>query len=495
MKQTHMHPVALANATPAGTTAGRQIRAYCHGEPPLEARLEPWQIQAMQNPSLPTWIERYSSPLNLLSTAPFTRNLAELNEVAGSQRLDFQVYFARKANKCLAFVDAAAAAGAGIDVASEVELQQVLQRGVPGCNIICTAAVKSASLITTCVVNQVVIAVDNEDEIKLLRSVIQQQRVPVRIALRVSGFQHEGEKLFSRFGFDIDAIDAVVQQYFASPATDNLQIAGLHFHLDGYCSGQRASAIRQCLELVDRLRTAGHNPAFVDIGGGLPMCYLQDESAWNAFWQQHGEAVLGRREPLTYRNHGLGFIQVDGKLHGKRNCYPYFQHLVRAGWLQKVLDSPAGAGTIAAGIRQRNLQLRCEPGRSVLDGCGMTVATVEFCKQHPSGEQFIGLAMNRTQCRTSSDDFLVDPIVIPQGGDRPAASEGYLVGAYCTESELILLRKLRFPAGIARGDLVVLPNTAGYLMHFLESRSHQFPLAKNLVLEEDATPRLDAIDL
>jgi len=96
--------------------------------------------------------------------------------------------------------------------------------------------------------------------------------------------------------------------------------------------------------------------------------------------------------------------------------------------------------------------------------------------------------MNRTQCRTSSDDFLVDPLLIPATEKSPlprtpAGISGYLVGAYCTESELLSLRKLQFPHGVGLGDLIVFPNTAGYFMHFLESRSHQFPLARNVIFD------------
>lgn len=78
--------------------------------------------------------------------------------------------------------------------------------------------------------------------------------------------------------------------------------------------------------------------------------------------------------------------------------------------------------------------------------------------------------------------------------DRAQAIEGYLVGAYCTESELISLRRFRFPKGVAVGDLLVFPNTAGYLMHFLESRSHQFPLAKNVVIDDQGMAELDRIE-
>jgi diaminopimelate decarboxylase len=57
------------------------------------------------------------------------------------------------------------------------------------------------------------------------------------------------------------------------------------------------------------------------------------------------------------------------------------------------------------------------------------------------------------------------------------------VGAYCIEDELILLRRMHFPHGVAPGDLIGLVNTGGYLMHILESASHQIPLARNVVCE------------
>ena len=74
-----------------------------------------------------------------------------------------------------------------------------------------------------------------------------------------------------------------------------------------------------------------------------------------------------------------------------------------------------------------------------------------------------------------------------------SAIEGYLVGAYCIERELLTWRRLRFPGGVEIGDIVVFPNTAGYLMHILESSSHQIPLARNLIAgPEGAFP--DPID-
>jgi diaminopimelate decarboxylase len=114
-------------------------------------------------------------------------------------------------------------------------------------------------------------------------------------------------------------------------------------------------------------------------------------------------------------------------------------------------------------------------------------------KTRSDGVPLVGLAMNRTQCRSTSDDFLVDPVLLR----RSAAGEpvsGFLVGAYCVEDELILLRRLHFPRGVAPGDVIALVNTGGYLMHILESASHQIPLARNLVRGPEGFA-LDRIDL
>jgi diaminopimelate decarboxylase len=147
----------------------------------------------------------------------------------------------------------------------------------------------------------------------------------------------------------------------------------------------------------------------------------------------------------------------------------------------------------------RQVQLRCEPGRALLDGCGLTIARVEFRKRRRDGTWLIGVDMNRTQCRSGSEDFLVDPLLIRPGAageSAPPASpiEGYLVGAYCIERELLTWRRLIFPGGVEVGDIVVFPNTAGYMMHFLESSAHQAPLARNLILTPGETPFLDPID-
>lgn len=62
---------------------------------------------------------------------------------------------------------------------------------------------------------------------------------------------------------------------------------------------------------------------------------------------------------------------------------------------------------------------------------------------------------------------------------------------YCDRLRL----EMRFPVGIERGDLVIFPNTAGCLVPFLESRSHQLPLARNLVVNVDRSETIELDDI
>lgn len=444
----------------------------CHGLPPLTARLSDWQRRlSRDHASLMRWMDEHGSPINVLEPSGMGVNAAELQAAAAAAGVDLAVYFARKANKALCFVDEARRLGLGVDLASERELQQALEHGMPGTRLVMTAAVKPPRLLDRCIEADVTVVLDNADEVA--RFVARGGRTAaLRVAPSIPGRRP------TRFGMTPQDARAVVR------ATPGLQISGLHFHLDGYAAAERVAGLDQTLPLVDALVADGHPVGFVDIGGGIPMSYLDSREQWEGFWAAQRAALAGAGPSVTFEDHPLDTV------------YPYHQTPTRGAWLTTVLDAPLLDGTpVAEGLRGRGLQLRLEPGRSLMDGCGMTVARVAHRKQRADGEWLISLEMNRTQCRSTSDDFLVDPLLVRAPGPADAPLEGYLVGAYCIERELLSLRRLRFGQGVGLDDLVVFPNTGGYLMHILESSSHQIPLARNLVLGPDGTSvTLDAID-
>ncbi len=480
-------------------------REHCRGVVPLDAVIASWMIPWLSSWHLLELVKQWESPLNVLSCVPFRENVEAILSVARERGLAFRPYFARKANKCLSFVDEAIHLGIGIDTASEIELTQSLERGADSSQLICTAAIKSDRLMSLCTKNRVAVVIDNADEWDSLSCVANSLQAIAKGAIRISGFSFEGKKLYSRFGFDIDALRGQLAEQKSKHLDTSIEIEGLQFHLDSHSLEHRVAAITQSLTLVDQLRCDGFPIKYLDIGGGIPVNYVSSESQWSAFWHEHKQAMLGKREEITFRNHTLGKKVNGTEVFGVPNVYPCWQKPAKESWLAEILDSELlershRRTSVADAIRLRGLELRCEPGRSLLDGCGMTIARVEYRKKHVERYHLIGLSMNRTQCRTTHDDFLVDPILIQSpcrnGVRSKKPMEGYLVGAYCTEMEQLSLRRMFFPTGVERGDLVVFPNTAGYLMHFMESRSHQFPLAKNLFVQpaQAMQTRLDDLD-
>ncbi|HEY1538904.1 MAG TPA: alanine racemase [Solirubrobacteraceae bacterium] len=503
-------------------TEEAELRAGCEGLVALSGRLEPWQVELCHQPELiDAMFGEHGSPVNLIDPSPMRRNADALARAASGFDIDCGIFFARKANKALALVDEARRLGLGVDLASERELAQVLERGVPGSALVMTAAVKPVTLLERCVASGATIVVDNLDELRRTEQVARSTGRVATVALRLAVELGE-DRLQTRFGFGLDEAIAVGDRVSAPGDGSPVAIAGVHFHLDGYDRDDRVSAIGEAFELVDALRGRGHEPAFVDIGGGIPISHLDSETQWERFWSEHRRGLLGAREPLTFEGHGLGLLAHRGEIIGSPAVYPFHQSPTGGAWLAGVLAGRlASGGRVADGFRARGLQLRCEPGRALLDGCGMTAARVAYRKRRRDGTWLVGVEMNRTQCRSTSEDFLVDPLLLRARqrdgggvpGDGPPADplpdqrdgleadgedtgpiDGYLVGAYCIERELLTWRKMRFPLGVRVGDIVVFPNTGGYLMHILESASHQIPLARNLIVRPGAPVVLDPID-
>lgn len=448
-----------------------ELRGGVHGLPPLPARLEPWMTDLLADPAAcAALVAQFGSPVNVLDPAPLAHNAAELVAAGAAAGVDVRVFFARKANKSLGFVRAAAGWGHGVDVSSAAELRQVLDAGVAPDRVILSAAIKPAALIELAVGAGVIVSLDTRDELTAVDAAARRLGRRASVAPRVApgvvaaAGAGVGASRPTRFGEPADAWAAVDWDGLVA------EPVGVHAHVHGYAASDRVAALADCLIVADALAAAGRPCAFVDLGGGVPMRYLESAADWDAFWTAH-RAARGT-EDVAWRDHPLASV------------YPAWQHPVRGEWLAGLLSSAlpgaVGGETAASALRRRGLRLHLEPGRSLVDGCGLTLASVAFTKRRSDGVGLVGLEMNRTQCRSAADDFLVDPLLVTTRGPGEAF-DGFLVGAYCIEDELITLRRLRFPGGVAAGDLIAIPNTAGYQMHILESASHQIPLARNVI--------------
>ncbi|MHA7128725.1 type III PLP-dependent enzyme domain-containing protein [Algoriphagus namhaensis] len=465
--------------------------------PLLTPLANPWVKSLLGNKCLlQSMVKEFGSPLNIHHKGSFHQNIQSFQQVAQAHDVELDIFFARKANKCLGFVKEAKRAGIGVDAASLRELTDCLEVGLDPDKIVLTAAIKSKELMELAVDAGVLVTLDNGDEMDLLAAVCEERDKTCPIALRISGFLFE-EARPTRFGLPLDqARQILLHEICEGGKYANFRFQGFHFHINGYSTKERSSAICETIALIDELNAYGIQTKFIDIGGGFLVNYLSSESEWTEFHQRLEDSVRGRSKPITHQNDGLGMKYYRGELIGSPHVYPYFNRRPKEKFLQEILRHPFDkTQKIYEALNARKLALRIEPGRSLLDQTGITLAEVVFRKVSNQGENYVGLHMNRTQLKSSSEDFLVDPIYIPLQDEYEEDSyDCFFVGAYCLEQELILKRQMRLPNKPAVGDLVCFVNTAGYMSHFYESQGHLMDLAKNVFFQNESElkdPRSD----
>lgn len=460
--------------------------------PPLKPLTSPWMHELVGDFKLQeALLKEWQSPLNIHHLPSFQENCREYRQILDTYNFNSNIFFARKANKFKNLIPAAIEAGAGIDTASFRELEQCLELGIAPDRLISTAAIKEDRLINLAVKHGVLLILDNTDELEHVLRVAAGLKQPALIGIRISGFNFKGEKLYSRFGFDIDEVESVVHRFYSSPeAASHVKLRGFHFHLDGYSTAQRGAALHQTLDVIKNLDLKSEKPFFIDIGGGVLMNYLSSEQEWDIFQGTLKEAVAGERRPITFGNDGLGFTLKEGAVEGSLATYPYYNEYSKVTFLKEILQTPnANSKTVAQRLEQENRELRLEPGRSLLNQVGVTLARVVHRKKDSRGDYLVGLEMNMSQLKSSSADFLLDPFVSYQNPDPEAEPVAvYFTGAYCLERDVLLKRKIQLSQLPEPGDVVCFINTAGYMMHFFETEAHLFERATNLSIKKSEGP-------
>jgi len=454
--------------------------------PRLTPIVHPWIKDITSNVSLlDSLIRQYGSPINIHNLISFGQNYLRFNRMFHKYGVSSNVFFARKANKCKCFVWAANEYGFGVDTASLNEIKDCVKAGLSADNITITAAVKNKELLAYAVAHQIPVILDNEDECELLHAILEDTNSTLPVGFRIGGFEYRGKKLYSRFGFDLQDLPEFLRTNLGVNCKfKRLIYKGLHFHLSGYSIEERIDALSQTLELAMLISKDHFKTSFIDMGGGILMNYLQSGKEWTQFHKSLRDSLQFENEEITFRKDPLGLIKLEDNIFGEAKVYPYYNEINQDKFVEKIITGQRNGLPLFQHLKQQQIELRIEPGRSLLDQCGITVARVAFRKKDPEGRNFIGLEMNRTQLFSSSADFLLDPIFIPQNRKQESSCEVYFVGAYCLEQELILKRKIVVSQFPEIGDLVCFINTAGYMMHFYESESHLVDLAKNLVVEK-----------
>ncbi|AHG18397.1 decarboxylase [Chania multitudinisentens RB-25] len=405
--------------------------------------------------------EMYGSPLNIVWPHTVAPNLQAMAAVTASFGVETRFYYGVKVNKSQALLRAAVLAGAGADVSSIQELRDALRAGCRGADLCATGPAKTRDFLQELILQDAQIVVDSPQE---LQEVIELARnwkrnsTRVRILLRL----RPDASRSSRFGMPSDEIIKVLP---AVASCKQVTLVGFHFHLNGYAPEPRVNAFFDTLPLFTYARSLGLAPNIIDIGGGLPVQYVESESYQRWFSSQSSNDYRTGLVPSSF--------------------YPYGGELNAARWLKQFLagQDPQGK-TVSSWLHSEGLTLCAEPGRSLVNQGAISIFRV--CRVAPETDKYSVIFVEGSSfsaCETwFNSEFLIDPLHLApvNKGEQFASGKAWIAGHSCLDEDVITNRLVYFRRLPQPDDLLIFTNTAGYQMDLLENRFHRHPTPTRL---------------
>lgn len=349
--------------------------------------------------------EQHGTPLYV-----YSRDAIERAYLAYAQALEGQpgmICYAVKANSNIAVLNILARLGAGFDIVSVGELERVLKAGGDPDRIVFSGVAKRPDEIARALKAGVhCINIESEPELDRIDQVASELGILAPISFRVNPDVDAGTHPYistglkeNKFGI---AIDEARRIYKAAASKDNVRIIGMDCHIGSQLTeiAPFLDALDRLLVLVDELASDGIQISHLDIGGGLGVCYTDEQP------------------PST------------------------------ADFVQAVRDKLAG----------RKLSLVMEPGRSIVANAGVMLTQVEFLK--PTGEKNFAIidgAMNdliRPALYSAYQEII--PVQVREEGET---KQWDLVGPVCETGDF--LGKDR-SLNIQPGDMLAVCSAGAY---------------------------------
>ncbi|MGW3957019.1 Y4yA family PLP-dependent enzyme [Streptomyces sp. NPDC004752] len=470
----------------------------------LRPRLEPPLASLLDaGPLLHSLVDALGSPLNVLLPERAAENARRFHAVYREHHLAGRVYFAHKANQSDCLVRRLAAedpAVVGVDVASLGELRHALGCGFTPDRIMATGP-KDPEFLWLAARVGATVNLDSLRELEQLAELVRKYNLPrVDVLLRLSGFESEGGpegpgarvlSRRSRFGSPVGEVGELLSA--VERHRDAVELTGTAYHLDTTGAVEKVRALERCVMVMDECRARGLAPRVVDIGGGFGAGYVADAAEWDRYTTALTEAVLGTRPALTWRGHGYGLRNEGGTVRGTAALYPACRPVAGPGYLAELLSLPAPLlGRPTAGLLLEHMYDLCaEPGRALVDQCGLSLARVLDVRRtgEGAGEYLVRLGMNAGDVSLEEHGVLVDPVLLSRTGAAGESGAGpvgvYLVGNLCLEADLITRRMVFLPRLPDPGDLLAFANTAGYAMDFHAHHAQRQPVARTVAVVDE----------
>lgn len=235
------------------------------------------------NVSIDLLVEKFDTPLYVYSKKYFIERYNEfLNAFNG---LNFQIFYAMKANSNLSIVKTFVELGAGLDVNSEGELIRALKTGINPINIILTGLGKTDKEISLGIDNNVLmIKAESEEELLTINKIASEKNKIAKVALRVNPDVNPNTHpyistglLESKFGIDFETAKRL---YLDKERFKNIKFTGIDMHIGSQITSPEPfiDAVKRMSELFFFLKENKIELEHFDIGGGFGVEYNSEKT-------------------------------------------------------------------------------------------------------------------------------------------------------------------------------------------------------------------------
>jgi len=362
--------------------------------------------------------EAHGTPLHVLSESAVRAAYASVTEALreGAPERPHLVCYAMKANGSPGLLRRLAALDAGCDVVSGGELYWALRAGFPADRIVMSGVGKTDAELEAAVRAGVSIHVESEGEIEALVPIAERLGRPARIGLRINPnvdaatHPYIATGLFdTKFGLSMELGRRLGRELAKGP----LVLESISSHIGSQIG--EVDALKDAAEITAALavecRAQGAPIARIDVGGGWPVAYGDEDAAFP-----------------TYREIGVAI-----------------------GRGLRAAKAPA------------DLALVVEPGRALVGQAGVLLGRVLFEKrqQSPQGQlrRFVIVDAAMTELIRPSLYGAYHAIEVVTA-DRGAPSPCDVVGPVCESGDFFARDRLLPP--LVRGDLIALRTTGAY---------------------------------
>lgn len=227
--------------------------------------------------------EEVGTPFYCYSTATLERHFNVFSDAL--KGIDSLVCYAVKANSNQAVLTTLARLGAGMDVVSEGELRRARAAGVPGDKILFSGVGKTEAEQAYALGEGILcFNVESEPELVQLSRVAQQMGKTAHVSLRINPdvdakthAKISTGKAENKFGIPWQRAREV---YAEADALPNIKAVGVDMHIGSQITELDPfdSAFARLGDLIADLRADGHAIEHIDLGGGLGIPYVTDNS-------------------------------------------------------------------------------------------------------------------------------------------------------------------------------------------------------------------------